>query len=119
MTSAGSQSIRSCQETEEMRRRRCAEENGVTREKLNEISMQQAQESRTVSLSRDQIQNLQDQVEFLEDSKVFQDPDSPSSFGSAHVSHQTLIPSSAKNLGRKSRMQRNTRQDVSIPGSVF
>ena len=78
---------RSCQEIEELRRRRCKEENGVTREKLNEYSMQQAQESRTVSLSRDQIQNLQDQVEILEDSKMFQDLDSPSSFGSEHVSH--------------------------------
>ena len=52
-------------------------------------------------------------------SKIFQDPDSPSSFGSAHVSHQALIPSSSKKPSRESRMQRNTREDMSIPGSVF
>ena len=67
------------------------EENGETRQKLNEYSLQQDQESRRVSLSRDQIQKLQDRMEFIEDSKIFQDPNSPSSFGSAHVSHQALI----------------------------
>ena len=98
---------RSCQEIEELRRRCYKEENGVTRQKLNEYSLQQDQESRTVSLLRDQIQKLQDRSEFIEDSKIFQDPDSPSSFGSAHVSHQSLIPSS-----RESRMQRNTLEDM-------
>ena len=86
---------------------------------LNEYCMQQDQESRTASLLRDQIRRLQDQLEFIEDSKFFQDPDSPSSFGSAHVSHQALIPSSSKKPNRESRMQRNTREDMSIPGSVF
>ena len=105
---------RSCQENEELRRRCFSEENGVTRQKWNEYSLQQDQESRTVSLLRDQIQKLQDRSEFIEDSKIFQDPDSPSSFGSAHVSHQALIPSS-----RESRMQRNTLEDMGIPGSAF
>ena len=41
----------------------------------------------------------------------------PSSFGSAHVSHQALIPSSSKKHSRESRMQRNTREDISIPGN--
>ena len=81
--------------------------------------MQQAQEPRTVSVSRDQIRKLQERLEFIEDSRVFQDPDSPSSFGSAHVSHQALIPSSSKKPSRESRMQRNIRVDMSIPGSVF
>ena len=41
---------RSCQETEELRRRCYKDENGVTQQKLNEYSLQQDQESRTVSL---------------------------------------------------------------------
>ena len=44
-----------------------------------------------------------------------QDPDSQSSFGSVHVSHQALMPSSSKMPSRESRMQRNTREDMSIP----
>ena len=40
---------RSCQEIEELRKRCYKEGNGVTRQKLNECSMQQDQESRTVS----------------------------------------------------------------------
>ena len=81
--------------------------------------MQQDQESRTASLLRDQIQKLQDRLEFIEDSKIFQDPDSPSSFGSAHVAHQALITPSSRKPGGESRMHRNTREDMSIPGSVF
>ena len=53
--------------------------------------MQHDQESRTVSLLRDQVRKLQVRLEFIEDSKIFQDLDSPSSFGSAHVSHQAFI----------------------------
>ena len=81
--------------------------------------MQQDQESRTVSFLRDPIRKLQDRLKFIEDSKIFQDPDSPSSFGSVHVSHQALIPSSSTKSSRESRMQRNTREGMSIPGSVF
>ena len=61
---------RSCQEIEELRRRCCKEENGVSRQKLNEYSLQQDQESRTVSLLPNQIQKLQDRLEFIEDSKI-------------------------------------------------
>ena len=45
-----------------------------------------------MSPSRDQVRKLQERLEFIEDSKIFQDPDSPSSFGSANVSHQALSP---------------------------
>ena len=72
-----------------------------------------------MSLLRDQIRKLQERLEFLEDSKIFQDPDSPSSFGSAHVSHQALLTSSSRKPSRESRMQRKTRGDMSIPGSGF
>ena len=54
------------------------------------------QESRTASLLRDQILKLQHRLEFIEDSKIFQDPESPSSSGSARVSHEALFPSSSK-----------------------
>ena len=67
----------------------------------------------------DQIRKLQEQLKFTEDSKIFQGPDSPSSFDTAHVSHQALIPSSCKKPSRESRMQRNTLEDISIPRSVF
>ena len=110
---------RSCQELEEPRRRCSKEENAVTRQKLNEYSVQHDQESRTVSLSRDQIRKSQQRLEFVEESKIFQDPDSPSSFGSTYVPHQALVTSSSKKPSRESRMQRNTREDVSFPGSVF
>ena len=79
---------RSCHEIEELKRRCCKEENGVTQQRLIECSLQQGQESQTLSLLRDQVRELQERLEFDEDSKIFQDPDSPSSFGSAHVSHQ-------------------------------
>ena len=51
---------RSCQEIEELRRCCFKEENGVTQQKLNQYSMQHDQESRTVSLLRDQVRKLQD-----------------------------------------------------------
>ena len=72
-----------------------------------------------MSLLRDQVRKLQDRLEFIEDSNIFHDPDSPSAFGSAHVSHQALITPSSRKPSRESRMQRNTREDTSIPGSVF
>ena len=49
---------RSRQEIEVLRRRCFQEENGVTRQKLNENSMQHDQESRTVSLVRDQVRKI-------------------------------------------------------------
>ena len=73
---------RSCQEIEELRRR-FYEKMQPTRQKLNEYSMQHDQESRTVSLLRDQIRKSRERLEFTEDSIIFQDPDSPSSFGSS------------------------------------
>ena len=72
-----------------------------------------------MNLLQDQVRRLQERLEFIEDSKIFQDPDSPSSFGSAHVPHQSLITSSSREPSRKSRIERNTREDMSIPGNVF
>ena len=110
---------RGCQEIEELKRRHIQEENEVTQRKMKEKTTQHDQESRTVSLLRDQARRLQERLEFIEDSKIFQDPDSPSSFGSACVPHQVLITSSPRKPSRESRMQRNTREDLSIPGNVF
>ena len=59
---------RSCQENEDLKRRRFKEENGVTRQKLNQYSVQHEQESRTVSLLRNQVRKLQERLEFIEDS---------------------------------------------------
>ena len=87
---------RSCQEMEKLKRPCYKEENEVTQQKMHEYSVQHGQESRTVSLLRDQVRKLRERLEFIEDSKIYQDPDSPSSFGSAHVSHQAFIPSSSK-----------------------
>ena len=63
----------SCQEIEELKRRCNKEENGVTQQKLNECSTQRYQESRSVSLLRDQVRKLQERLEFIEDSKIFND----------------------------------------------
>ena len=65
---------------------------------------------------RDQIQTLQDRLELIEDSKIFQDPDSPSS---AYVPHQALITSSSRKPSLESRLQLITREDMSIPTIVF
>ena len=48
-------SARSCRELEEKKRRCYKEENGVTQQQFSEHSVQHDQESRTVSLLRDQI----------------------------------------------------------------
>ena len=88
---------RSWREIEELKRCCFQEENTEKRRRLEEFPEQHDQESRTVSLLRDQVRRLQERLEFIEESKIFQDPDSPSSVGSAHVSHQALItPSSRK-----------------------
>ena len=67
---------RSCQEIEELKRRCYKDEHEVTQQKMNEYTMQHDQESRTMSLLRDQVRKLLERLEFIEDSKIFQDPDS-------------------------------------------
>ena len=52
-------------------------------------------------------------------SLFFYDPDSPSSYNSAHVPHQALITSSSRKPSREVGVPRNTRENVSIPGNVF
>ena len=75
-------------------------------------------ESITAS-SSNQVRRLQEGLEFIEDSRIFRDPDSPSSSSSAHVPHQAHITSSSRKPSRELRMQRNTRDDMGIPGNVF
>ena len=72
-----------------------------------------------MKLLRDQVRRLQERLEFCEDSRIFQDPDSPSSSGSAHVPHQAYITSSPRKPCRESRMQQQTRKDMSILGNVI
>ena len=96
------------------------DENEVTQQKMSEYTMQHDQESRTMSLMRNQNPgNYKNEWNLLKIRKIFQAPDSPSSFGSAHVSHQAIVTSSSRKPSRESRMHRNTREDTSIPGSVF
>ena len=83
------------------------------------IFTQPDQESRTASRLRDQVRRLPELLVFVEDSKIFYDPDSPSSYGSAYVSHQALITSSSREPSRDIGMLRNTREEMSIPGNVF
>ena len=83
---------------------------------MEEFSTQHDQESRSVvNLLRDHIRRLQERLEFIEDSKIFQDPESPSSSDSAHVPHQALITSCSGKPSRELRMRRNTRRDMSFP----
>ena len=72
-----------------------------------------------MSLLQDQVRSLQERLEFIEDSEIFQISDSPSSFDSAHVPHQALITSSSRTPSRETKMQRNTREGISISGNVF
>ena len=51
-----------------------------TTTKIGRTSTQQDQESRTVSLLSDQRRRLQERLESIEDSKIFYDLDSPSSY---------------------------------------
>ena len=96
------------------------EENGAKQRRSDEITAQHDQESRTVNLLRDQVRRLQERLEFIEDSRIFKDPDPPSSSGSAHVSYEAHITSSSRMPSREPSMQRNTRKDMSIiPGNVL
>ena len=93
---------RSCHEIEELKRRCYQEENAAKQRKLEEFTTQHDQESRTVNRLRDQVRRLQERSEFIEDSRIFQDPDSPSTSGSAHVPHQAHITSSSRKSSRES-----------------
>ena len=83
------------------------------------IFTQPDQESRTASRLRDQVRRLPELLVYIEDSKIFYDPDSPSSYDSACVPHQALITSSSRKPSRDIGMLRNTREEMSIPGNVF
>ena len=111
---------RSCQEIEELKRRCYRETNPKTQQKLDEHSVQHGWESQTVSLLRDQVRKLQEQLEFIKDSKEFHDPDSPSSSGKTHVPHQHRIASSSKiKPSREPGLPRDTREDTSNPANAF
>ena len=54
--------------------------------------MQYDQESRAVSLLRDQVRRVQEPLEFTEDSKIFYDLDSPSSYDNTTFLIKLLLP---------------------------
>ena len=61
---------RSCREIEELKRLSYQEENTDKKQRrLEEFPTQHGQESRTVSLLRDQVRRLQGRLEHIEDSK--------------------------------------------------
>ena len=72
-----------------------------------------------MSLLSDQRRRLQERLECIEDSKIFQDPNSPSIYDCACVPHQAQITSSSRKPSREVWMPRNTRENMSIPGTVF
>ena len=104
---------RGCQESEELKRRCSQGENAARQQKLEELIAQQNQDS-----LRDQVRKLQERLELIEDSRIFQDPDSPSSDGSTHISHQARIASGSRKPSREPRTPRITRADMSISGDV-
>ena len=109
---------RSCRKIEELKKH-YQEDNAVRQRKLEEFPTQHNQESRTESYLWDKVRRLQERFEFIEDWKIFHDPDSPSSSGSDHVPHQALITSSSRKPTCEFRVHRNTREDMCIPGNVF
>ena len=104
---------RSRHEIEELKRRCYQEENSAKQQKSEKFNAQQNQDS-----LRDQVRKLQERLEFIEDSRIFEDPDSPSSYGSTHISHQAHITSSSGKPSREPRTPRITRDDMSISGDV-
>ena len=105
---------RSYQEIDELKRRCCQEENAARQQKSEELNAQQNQDS-----LGDQVRRLQERLEFIEDLRIIQDPDSPSSYGSTHISHQAHITSSSRKPSREPRTPRITRADMSISGDAL
>ena len=103
---------RSCQEIEELKRRCYEEENEVIQHKLDEYSTQHGREWRTVSLLRDQVGKLQQQLDFLKDEKEFHDPDSWSSSSRSHVPHPGGVFACQPVLGDKILTKYATIQEI-------
>ena len=104
---------RNCQEIEELKRRCCQEVIAARQQKLDELNAQQNQDS-----FQDQVRRLQERQEFIEHSRIFQDPDSPCSYGSTPITHQARIASSSRKPSREARTPRITRTDMSISGDA-
>ena len=104
---------RCCQKIEELKRRCCQEVNAAKQQKLDELNAKQNQNS-----FEDQVRRLQERLECMKDSRTFQDPDSPSSYDSTHISHQARMASSSSKPSREPRTRRITRADMSFSGDV-
>ena len=72
-----------------------------------------------MSLLGNQVRRLPELLVFIEDLKIFNDPDLPSSYDSTYVPRQALITSSSRKPSREIGMLRNTRENMIIPGNVF
>ena len=74
----------------------------------------------TVNQLTVQIQERQDRVNALSDSRKFYDPETASSSGLAHVpSHLSVVPSSFGKLCRDASPQPDTRNLCGMPKNVF
>ena len=82
--------------------------------------MQQRMNPTTVSQMMAQIQDLQNKVNSLSDSREFYDPESGSSSGATHVPDQTSTILSSRTLPRcDSGLPRNTQNCTSTTGNFF
>ena len=88
--------------------------------RIDELPAQEKESQSTVNLLTVQIQELQDKVKSLSDSRVFCDPETASSSGLSHVpSHPMSIPSPRGMLSRDSCLQHDTRNSYGTSGNVF
>ena len=104
---------RSCQEFEELKIRCNEEENTEKQRRLKNF---------LCSTIRNHVQWVYWEIkyeDYQDDSKIFYDPDWPSSHDSAHVPHQALITSNSTEPSRDIGLLRNTREDMSILGNFF
>ena len=115
---------RSCREIEELKRRCYQEEDTEKQRRLEELPTQHDQESRTVSLLRDQARRLQEQLKYIyiyilktrKSSMIFTHR---AVVTATYVPHQALITSISRTPGREVGLLRNTQEDMSTRGDVF
>ena len=98
--------MRRLQEKEEFEKMFCSEAERAKQLRIDELSAQEKKSKSTVNLLTVQIQELQDKVNSLNDSKGFSDPETASSSGLSHVPSQPMsIPSLRGTTSRDSGLQ--------------
>ena len=111
---------RNLQVLEEFKKICCTEPERPKQLRIDELPAQEKESQSTVNLLTVQIQELQDKVKSLSDSREFCDPETASSSGLSHVpSHPMSIPSPRGMLSRDSCLQLDTRNSYGTSGNVF